>query len=223
MRNNKINYLSGITPDAIIFDLGGVLLNLDFRRSIDAFIKLGFRNVEQEMSSLLVSRPAGDDSSFFHLYETGLISSGEFRNELRKHAGLNISDADIDRAWTAMLLDLHEENVSILKKLKSSYRLLLLSNTNEIHIETLLGSEEKGEDFLRLTGLFEKVYYSHEVKMRKPDREIFDHVVKDAGLTTENSLFIDDSVHNVEAARAAGLQAYHHQRNTSLAGIFKIR
>ena len=222
MINNKVIPLSGKKTDAIIFDLGGVLLNLDFKRSIDAFIEVGFRNIEQELSRLLVSRPAGNDLSFFHLYETGRISSREFRDELRKHAGNDIPDEDIDRAWTAMLVDLHKENVSILEKLKSSYRLFLLSNTNAIHIETLLENKGKGEGFSRLTGLFEKVYYSHEIKMRKPDREIFDHVMKDAGLKAENALFIDDSIHNIEAAREAGLQAYHHKANTSLGEVFEM-
>ncbi|MFO7923716.1 MAG: HAD family phosphatase [Bacteroidales bacterium] len=223
MRNIKIKPLSGKKPDAIIFDLGGVLLNLDFKRSIDEFIAVGFRNIENELSRLLVSRPAGNDLSFFHLYETGRISSREFRDELRKHAGRDIPDKDIDRAWTAMLVDMHEENIRIIEKLKRLYRLFLLSNTNAIHIETLLDSKEKGEGFSRLTELFEKLYYSHEVKMRKPDREIFDHVLKDAGLKAENVLFIDDSVHNVEAARTAGLQAYHHKANTSLREVFEIR
>lgn len=222
MINNKIIPLSGKKTDAIIFDLGGVLLNLDFKRSIDAFIEVGFRDVEQELSRLLCSCPADNNLSFFHLYETGRISSGEFRDELRKHAGNDIPDEDIDRAWTAMLMDMHEENIALVEKLRSSYRLFLLSNTNAIHIETLLENKEKGEGFSRLTGLCEKVYYSHEVKMRKPDREIFDHVIKDAGLKGENSLFIDDSSPNIEAARDAGLMAYHHKAGTSLAEIFEI-
>ena len=222
MINIKIKPLSGKLIDAIIFDLGGVLLNLDFRRSIDAFITLGFSNVEKQMTRLLSSRPAGDNLSFFHLYETGRISSGEFRDELRKHAGLNTPDKDIDEAWTAMLMDLHGENLEIMKKIKGSFRIFLLSNTNPIHIESLHSRNDTGIIYSVLEGLCEKVYYSHEVGMRKPDREIFDHVISDSGLDPEKTLFIDDSIPNIEAADNAGLHAYHHKAGASLREVFNI-
>jgi glucose-1-phosphatase len=198
MINIKIETLSEKPIDTIIFDLGGVLLNLDFKRSIDAFINLGFINVEKE------------------------ISSGEFRDELRKHAGLDISDEDIDRAWTAMLMDLHEENLEIMEKLKCSYRIFLLSNTNPIHIESLHSRNDNSKSYSGLVGLCEKAYYSYEVKMRKPDREIFDHVISDADLDPGKTLFIDDSIPNIETAEDTGLQAYHHKANASLREVFNI-
>ena len=222
MINIKIETLSEKPIDTIIFDLGGVLLNLDFKRSIDAFINLGFINVEKEMARLLSSRPAGNNLSFFHLYETGRISSGEFRDELRKHAGLDISDEDIDRAWTAMLMDLHEENLEIMEKLKGSYRIFLLSNTNPIHIESLHSRNDNSKSYSGLVGLCEKAYYSYEVKMRKPDREIFDHVITDADLDPGKTLFIDDSIPNIETAEDTGLQAYHHKASASLREVFNI-
>ncbi len=207
---------SGKTLNAIIFDLGGVLLNLDFKKSFLAFKKLGFKEIEQEMSRLLYSLPAGNDESLFHLYEKGLIDSDQFRDALRELAAGQVTDDEINRAWTAMLLDIHEENVSILEKIRGSYRIFLLSNTNAIHIESL----HRRKDYPGIASMFEKVYYSHELKMRKPDPEIFEHVIKDAGLSPGNSLFIDDSIHNVEAARNVGLQTFHHKANTSLATLF---
>jgi glucose-1-phosphatase len=223
MINIKIAPFQGQKIEAIIFDLGGVLLNLDFKRSYDAFAELGFGNAEDEMKRLLLSRPSGENMSFFHLYEKGMIGSARFRDELRKFSDKQPSDEAIDRAWTAMLLDLHQENVILLEKLKKYTRLYLLSNTNAIHIETMHGRKDNGPGYSHLAGLFDKVYYSHEVNMRKPDREIFDHVVSDAGLIPENTLFIDDSVHNIEGAKAAGLQAYHHTAGTSLEPVFNIR
>lgn len=222
MKNINFKSLTGKDTDTIIFDLGGVLLNLDFRRSIDAFINLGFTDVEKAMSQLLYAHPAGNNLSLFHKYEKGLIGSDEFRDSLRKLAGKNIADNDLDRAWTAMLLDLHEKNVELLRSTKRSYRIFLLSNTNAIHIETLHRRNNNGVRYQSVVELFEKVYYSHEVNMRKPDREIFDHVVNDSGLKAEKSLFIDDSVHNIEAARSAGLKAYHHKAGTSLEPLLKI-
>lgn len=222
MTNVKIIPFKDQKTEALIFDLGGVLLNLDFNKSLDAFIKLGFKNVEHEMFRLLRSQPAGDDESVFHLYEKGEISSGQFRDELRKFAKKDIKDEDIDRAWTAMLLDLHESNIRLLIKLQKSFRLFLLSNTNAIHIETLHNRNQNGKSYSSLVGLFEKVYYSHEVGMRKPDSEIFDHVIDDSGLIADSSLFIDDSIHNVEGARSVGLKAYHHTAGASLDKVFNI-
>lgn len=222
MINIKIAPFQGQKIEAIIFDLGGVLLNLDFNRSYDAFAELGFGNAEEEMKRLLLSRPSGENMSFFHLYEKGMIGSDRFRNELRKFSDKQTSDEAIDRAWTAMLLDLHGENVMLLEKLKKYTRLYLLSNTNAIHIETMHGRKDNGPGYSHLAGLFDKVYYSHEVNMRKPDREIFDHVISDAGLIPENTLFIDDSVHNIDGAKNAGLKAYHHKAGTSLEPVFNI-
>ncbi len=222
MKNIKINTKGGEKTEAIIFDLGGVLLNLNFSRSIEAFTRLGFKNVQQELSKLLHAHPTPGNENIFHLYEKGLIDSSRFRDGLRRMAGNDIADSDIDMAWTAMLLDIHPENASILEKLKDSYRLFLLSNTNAIHIETLLKARKNGVLFSDLVRLFRKVYYSHEVNMRKPDKEIFEHVIRDAGLKAENSLFIDDSIPNIEAAGETGLQVYHHQAGTSLAAVFEI-
>ena len=222
MKNIRINTEGGEKTEAIIFDLGGVLLNLDFSRSVEAFTRLGFKNVQHELSKLLYAQPTPGNETLFHLYEKGLIDSNRFRDGLRRMAGNDIADSDIDMAWTAMLLDIHTENTSILEKLKDSYRLFLLSNTNAIHIETLLTVRKNGVLFSDLVTLFRKVYYSHEVNMRKPDQEIFEHVIRDAGLKAENSLFIDDSTPNIEAARGAGLMAYQHKAGTSLADIFEI-
>ncbi len=220
MRNVKIPPVTGKKTEAIIFDLGGVLLNLDFESSIKEFIRLGFKDVRHELSVLLSAQPTPGNESLFHLYEKGLIGSDRFRDGLRELAGRHIGDQDIDRAWTSMLLDIHSENVQVLESLKGSYRLFLLSNTNAIHIETLHGREDNGSHYSRLVKVFEKVYYSHEVNMRKPDAEIFEHVIRDAGLTPEETLFIDDAETNVKAARGCGLMAYHHKAGAGFDGIF---
>ncbi len=209
--------------DAIIFDLGGVLLNLDFDRSFQAFIDLGFTNFKQEISKLLYSQKTGINESIFHLYEKGMISSKEFRESIRKYLRPDVSDHEIDIAWTSMLLDLHQENISILRNLKGHYRLFLLSNTNDIHIKTLHARNNGAVGFSQLVDQFEKVYYSHDVKMRKPDPEIFTHVLDDSRLLAETSLFVDDSEHNITAAKSLGLQTYHHKMGTSLDQLFDIR
>ena len=221
MKNIKLRPFKDKNIDAIIFDLGGVILNLNVRNSIDAFIKLGFSNVEEEMGRIL-NRRSEENPGIFHLYETGLITSTQFRAGIRKYIDKNLDDRDIDRAWTAMLLDLPPENLSLMEKLSKSFRIFLLSNTNAIHIENLHAISENNHGFSSLVKLFEKAYYSHEVKMRKPDVGIFHYVIKDAGLNAESTLFIDDSLINVQGAQKAGLHAYHHPSNAGLDQVFEL-
>ncbi|TVR70868.1 MAG: hypothetical protein EA408_10345, partial [Marinilabiliales bacterium] len=123
MRNVKLLPGTGKRTEAIIFDLGGVLLNLDFEKSINEFIRLGFKDVREQLSILLSAQPTPGNESLFHLYEKGLIGSERFRDGLRDLAGNDIADQDIDRAWTSMLLDIHSENAQVLDSLKGSYRL----------------------------------------------------------------------------------------------------
>ena len=221
MANIKILPLRDQKAEAIIFDLGGVLLNIDVRRSINAFLKLGFDNVEEKMARILTKHSGTDAPGIFQLYETGQITSAEFREGLREYAGRDISDEDIDRAWTVMLLDLPPGNIRLLEKLSGSYKLFLLSNTNAIHIETMLNKTQEDNGFSNMVNLFNKVYYSHVVGMRKPDLEIFSFVIEDAGLDPKTTVLIDDSIHNIEGAKAAGLLAIHHQSNTSIDRLFE--
>ena len=207
-------------PEAIVFDLGGVLLKLDVRKTIDAFISLGFENVEEKMARILTKKPETDDAGLFRLYETGQITSEQFREGIRMHTGKDISDEKIDRAWTSMLLEIPENNISLIEKLSESYRIYLLSNTNDIHIEHMLAHSGSLRGFGSLVNHFDKLYYSHMVKMRKPDAEIYRHVIEDAGINPQKSLFIDDSPANIEGATAAGFLTYHHPANSSLEPYF---
>lgn len=207
-------------PEAIIFDLGGVLLNIDMQRAIDEFRKLGFENAEDRISSIFSRNSSDGAAGIFQLYETGQITSAQFRDGIREHAGRNLSDREIDGAWTAMLLDIPSENLRLLEQLGKKYRLYMLSNTNAIHIETLTASSTGDTGFRGLVARFDKVYYSFHLKMRKPDVSIYNHVIDDAGLDPGTTLFIDDSAPNIEGAEEAGLMTYQHPRNAKLDGIF---
>jgi glucose-1-phosphatase len=222
MISAKIIPFSEQNPDAIIFDLGGVLLKLDTQRSIDAFRKLGFTDIEDHLNRIINKNTGEGNPGLFQLYETGEITNAEFRKGLCKYAGRKISDADIDNAWSAMLLGIPPGNIRLLEALGRSYRLFLLSNTNDLHIARLMNNAHFGNDFSTLISLFDRVYYSHEVKMRKPHTEIYLHVIEDAGLNPGSTLFIDDSKYNVEGAMAAGLLGLHHKRNASLEPLFLI-
>lgn len=184
----------------LILDLGGVLFAIDYRRPVDAFRKLGFPDFQRQFSKL-------DQHNLFDDFEKGLIPIPVFRDRLRAFTNLPVSDAAIDAAWNSILVGFSEESRLLLERLQGRYRLFLLSNTNALHEPEFrkMIREHHGADLL--DDLFEKTYLSHRIHKRKPDREAFDHVMNDAGLDPDETLFIDDSPQHVQGAERAGLHA----------------
>lgn len=197
----------------IIFDLGGVLLNLDYGRTNQAFRDMGLEEIDRIYSQKL-------QQQLFDDYETGRISSEEFRSEVSKLVGRQVDPAHIDEAWNAMLLDLPPARIALLKQLKEKYRLFLLSNTNDIHITSYSNYLLRTFGFPNLSHIFEKEYYSYRVGKRKPNRDIFELVINENGLDPNETLFIDDSIQHVEGARHAGLHAIHLQPGETILDIF---
>lgn len=186
----------------IIFDLGGVILNIDYHKTIDAFKLLG----DKEFDSLFTQ---ANQTDLFDKYEKGLCSSQFFINGLLDYLPSGTTANSIVKAWNAMLLDLPQARIEKLLELKANYRTFLLSNTNDIHLDAFHSIIKKENNLDSLDALFEKVYFSCEMKMRKPDTEIFLTVCEENSLILKETLFIDDSIQHVEGARKAGLQAYH--------------
>lgn len=184
----------------ILFDLGGVLLNIDYEKTSKAFRDLGVENFD-EMYSQLTADP------MFRDLEMGRISEDIFYDAMKKAAEDDkLSDEQIREAWCAMLLDFREESLDYLEKLSSKYRLFLLSNTNIIHLQAfgeLYGNNRQNS---RFESLFEKAYYSHQIGYRKPNADIFEFVLRENNLEPAETLFIDDSSPNIETAAALGIQ-----------------
>lgn len=197
----------------IIFDFGGVILNIDYNRSVEAFKKIGLIHFEKYYSQ-------AEQKELFDNLETGYISPQDFRNELKRHLDGNYTDADIDKAWNAMLLDLPEERVQLLDSIKSKYRTFLLSNTNKIHHTAFSSSLKKKFNRDIFSELFEKAYFSHEINMRKPNAEIFELVLNENGLKKEETLFIDDSIQHIEGANKLGIQTIFLKKGESILSYF---
>jgi putative hydrolase of the HAD superfamily len=197
----------------IIFDFGGVILNIDYKLTENAFARLGLTDFAGIYSQ-------ATQKELFDVFEKGLITPADFRKEVKKYIKQKTSDAQIDEAWNAMLLDLPEERVTLLDKLKKTHRIFLLSNTNEIHF-TAFSSYIKNK-FKRdvFSEVFEKYYVSHKVNMRKPDAEIFELVVRENDLRKEETLFIDDSIQHIEGARKAGLNALFLEKGKTILDLF---
>ncbi|MDP4188998.1 MAG: HAD family phosphatase [Bacteroidota bacterium] len=197
----------------IIFDLGGVVINLNVNLTTQAFVNFGFTDFNNMYTQL-------QQTELFNKLDKGLISPETFRNELRRYFSVNLSDEQIDQAWNAMLLDFPQENRKLIQQLSKQYRTFLLSNTNQIHLDYYFRFLKQQYGMDHFEGLFEKTYYSNEVGMRKPDQKIFEFVLNDSKLKASETLFIDDNLSNVEGAKKAGIQAYHLQKGENIQNIF---
>ncbi len=197
----------------IVFDLGKVLLNLDFDASIRAFRQLGL-NDEVVDNKHMYSDPV------FYALEIGKVSPEEFRKEVRRILNNpEASDREIDDAWYAMILDIPENRVKVVQNLQKNYNIYLFSNTNKIHIDRLKEwfENEYGFDF---ASLFVKDFYSHEIHERKPDISSFEKVIQLSGVNPEETLFVDDLDRNIESAQKAGLKTLWLREGMEMAEIF---
>ena len=183
----------------IIFDLGNVVLDIDLNLTYKAFHALGYMQGVEFLNKYKQEGAFGD-------IERGIISKEEFTKVILADCKDGASAQQVVDAWCALILNYKKERIACILALNKQYRTFLLSNTNSIHIENcghivpIVGS---------LDQLFEKVYYSHEVQMRKPNADIYQHVLKDANIIAEETLFLDDSLANVEAAQALGIKSWH--------------
>ena len=196
----------------IIFDFGGVIINIDHSLPIKEFVRLGFPDPE------LVGTD-GFQENLIHPFETGHMSAQEFRKRMRSYLKNHVTDQMIDDAWNTILLDIPPSRVELIRSLKANYRLFLLSNTNLIHYERYSKDFRKEHD-TPLESLFERSYWSFRSGIRKPDPEFYRVVITDNRLKYGETLFIDDTEENIESARAAGLPAFHLKPGTEITDLF---
>lgn len=186
----------------IILDLGGVLLNIDYHKTIESFKELGIPNFEELFTQ-------AKQEHLFDKYESGLIDSKDFIEGLKKKLPPSISEDDIKSAWNAMLLDFPAKRLDFLLELKKEYNTFLLSNTNPIHLEAFHKIIRQNNGIESLDNHFDKVYFSSDMGNRKPNPEIFLQVCNEQKLKPSETLFIDDTEQHVEGAKKAGLKAEH--------------
>jgi putative hydrolase of the HAD superfamily len=186
----------------LIFDLGGVIINLDVSKTYQAFADLSGCSTQEIKSKV-------SKLSFFNEYEKGVISDHEFRSNVRTLLNAPVTDAQIDAAWNAMLLDIPKEKYQLLTKLKSLYKVFLLSNTNNIHLQRVNKIVKDDTGYSGLSIYFHKDYYSHLMKMRKPDPEIFLQVLEENKLIPHETSFLDDNLDNIQGAKSIGIQTIH--------------
>ena len=180
--------------DAIIFDFGDVFINLNRKLTEESFKKLGLDSWTNDLEALNFQ------------FEIGAITENEFLEGIQYKIP-NSTVNEIKAAWNTVLADFPSYRLDFLKKLSKQYRLFLLSNTDAIHITNFEQNIGKAyyEEFY---SCFEKVYFSFELGMRKPDAAIYNHVLIEQQLKPENTLFVDDKKENTVAAAALGIKVW---------------
>ncbi|MGY3051943.1 FMN phosphatase YigB (HAD superfamily) [Pedobacter sp. UYEF25] len=200
----------------VIFDFGNVIFEIDFEKAQQSFADLGIINVGDFFGHKA-------HTSLFDELETANISPTEFRAAIRtKVNNANLSDEQIDGAWNSLLIGSFEENNRVLLQMKQRYRTFLLSNSNEIHYDWIINYIKREFNFENYDDYFERVYFSQQMKLRKPNREIFEQVINDNHLIPAETLFIDDSPQHLEGAKKLGLQTLlMTEKPSNLGGFLK--
>lgn len=184
----------------IILDYGNVVFMIDFKKAQDAFEQLGVENV----TSVFAHK---QQNELFDLFDKGAITKAQFRDGIRKITeNYSLQDQEIDDAWNALLVGVPKGKHDILRQLKARYRTFLLSNNNEIHYEYCMQHLNEKHNIENNDIFFEKAYYSHLMGMRKPDKEIFEHVLAQHGLIPKETLFVDDSPQHLTTAEKLGIK-----------------
>jgi putative hydrolase of the HAD superfamily len=201
----------------IIFDLGGVLLNIDYNLTEQAFINLGIPDFAERYSQLR-------QTDTFDRLETGRMTREEFVAAMQSIAQTPLTEQQILTAWNAMLLDFPLRRLQILQQLRNHYDLFLLSNTNAIHEEVFNNTLMSSHGIPNIGVFFDKAYMSHRIGLRKPMPEVFQYLLNDNGLQPEHTLFIDDSPQHIAAADALGIRTIYLEKGMTIEdNIFKPR
>lgn len=183
----------------IIFDFGDIFINLDKQAPFREMTKYGFTQMTPELDSLLKN------------YEMGLLKTPTFLSAMQTIFP-KADQEQLKLAWNAIILDFPEYRMEFIERLKTenSYRLFLLSNTNDLHIKKVKAVMGR-EGYNRFQDCFERFYLSHELKMRKPNTEIYDFVLKENGLNAVETIFVDDTKENTDSATTLGIQVWNLQ------------
>ena len=198
--------------ETIIFDFGGVILDIDPQLTINEFAKLGFTDLEKANSE--------EFTQLIRKFERGILTPEVFRKKMKTFLGIDISDHQFDDAWNALLYDIPSERVEIIEQVKENYQIFLLSNSNEIHYDLYVRDLQLRFGYREFADLFHDAYFSFDVHLSKPDIEIYEFIINQNDLDPKKTLFIDDRKDNIETAQKAGLQTYLLQKPEKVRDIF---
>lgn len=194
---------------AILFDLGDVIINIDFALTYQAFQKLTDKNLDEVYEQF-------HEHQIWERYETGELSSPEFLTLLKERLEITATDEVLLKAWNALLLDIPKKRIDLIQKLATNYRLLILSNTSHYHIQAVNQILNTAHAIPDLKQLVHKVYYSYEMGLRKPDPAIYQQVLDQEGLLAHEVVFLDDNKENIDSAQQMGIHTIWVQKPTDI-------
>ena len=197
----------------IIFDLGGVVLDIDENIVYKELEKLGICTSELARSKEFME--------IMSKFDTGIYTAPTFRKKMKSLIGQEkMTDQRFDAIWNAMLLDIPRERIEAIEKVKKHYKIFLMSNTNVIHYDLYVRDLQLRFGYNEFDELFNKSYFSFAEHLEKPDPRFFELILDHEGLLPEETLFIDDSKKNIEAAQALGIRTYHIRREELVRNLF---
>jgi glucose-1-phosphatase len=197
----------------IIFDFGGVVLDIDPSLTLKELANLGFKNTDVFITSEF-------QEGVMNKFERGILTPELFRQKVREFLNTDVSDQNIDDAWNALLLDIPKERIAVIEAVRKNYKTFLISNSNEIHYDVYVRDLQLRFGYHEFDQLFDKAYFSFDLHLSKPNPEIFEFVLNQHRLVPSKTLFIDDTFEHIEAARKLGLKTYHLEKPERLRDIF---
>ena len=197
----------------IIFDLGGVILDIDENIVYKELEKLNINVTE-----LARSKEFKETMSKF---DTGIYTAPTFRRKMKALVGQDkMTDQKFDSIWNAMLLDIPRERIEAIEQVKQHYKIFLMSNTNEIHYDLYVRDLQLRFGYNEFDALFNKSYFSFAEHLEKPDPRFFELILDHEHLLPEETLFIDDTEANIKVAKSLGIHCYHISRDELVRNLF---
>jgi putative hydrolase of the HAD superfamily len=198
----------------IIFDLGGVILDIDETVVYKELEKMGIKTSELAHSKEFIE--------IMSKFDTGIYTAPTFRKRMKALLGLEkMTDEKFDSIWNAMLLDIPRERVEAIEKVKKHYKIFLMSNTNVIHYDLYVRDLQLRFGYNEFDELFDKSYFSFAEHLEKPDPRFFELILDHEGLLPEETLFIDDTEKNINIAKSLGINTYHISREELVRNLFE--
>ncbi|MDH6304572.1 FMN phosphatase YigB (HAD superfamily) [Parabacteroides sp. PF5-5] len=185
----------------VVFDLGGVIIDLDSQEPIRRFKEIGVKDADELLD-------AYEQKGIFLEIEDGKISVEEFCEKLRAHAGKDLTFEQIAWAWLGFVVDVPQYKLDFITQLREKYKVYLLSNTNPIIQEQWARTNKFSEAGRPINDYFDKMYTSYEVGVTKPSSRIFEYMIKDSGMLPSETLFVDDGAKNIEVGKSLGMYTY---------------
>lgn len=198
----------------VIFDLGGVVLDIDETIVYKELEKMGINVSELARSKEFVG--------VISRFDTGVYTAPTFRKKVKALLGLEkMTDQKFDALWNAMLLDIPRERIEAIEQVKKHYKIFLMSNSNEIHYDLYIRDLQLRFGYDEFDKLFNKSYFSFDIHLEKPDPRFFEFLLDHEHILPEETLFIDDTAENIKAAKALGINTYHIRRDELVRNLFE--